>query len=47
MLTRFFNVILALKVVPEQWSIGVIKPIYTTSGDDTTEVHLGHEDLFF
>ena len=35
MLTKLFNVILASGVVPEQWSIGVIKPIYKSSGDDS------------
>ena len=35
MLTKLFNVILASGVVSEQWSIGVIKPIYKSSGDDT------------
>ena len=35
MLTKLFNVILASGIVPEQWSIGVIKPIYKSSGDDT------------
>ena len=34
MLTKLFNVILASGVVPEQWSIGVIKAIYKSSGDD-------------
>ena len=35
MLTKLFNVILASGIVPEQCSIGVIKPIYKSSGDDT------------
>ena len=35
MLTKLFNVILHSGVVPEKWSIGVIKLIYKTSGDDT------------
>ena len=35
MLTKLFNVILASGIVPGQWSIGVIKPIYKSSGDDT------------
>ena len=35
MLTKLFNVILASGIVPEQWSTGVIKPIYKSSGDDT------------
>ena len=35
MLTKLFNVILASGIVPEQWSIGVIKPKYKSSGDDT------------
>ena len=35
MLTKLCNVILASGVVPEQWSIGVIKPIYKASGGDT------------
>ena len=34
LLTKLFNLILASGVVPEQWSIGVIKPIYKASGDD-------------
>ena len=39
MLTKLFNVILASGVVPEQWSIGVIKPIYKSSGDDTDPIN--------
>ena len=35
MLTKLFNVILSSGIVPQQWSIGVIKPIYKLSGDDT------------
>ena len=35
LLTKLFNLTLASGVVPEQWSIGVIKPIYKASGDDT------------
>ena len=35
MLSNLFNVILASGNVPEQWSVGVIKPIYKSSGDDT------------
>ena len=35
LLTKLFNLILASGVVPEQWSIGVIKPKYKASGDDT------------
>ena len=34
-LSKLFNVILASGIVPEQWSIKVIKPIYKSSGDDT------------
>ena len=35
LLTKLFSLILASGVVSEQWSIGVIKPIYKASGDDT------------
>ena len=31
--TELFNLILDSGLFPEQWSVGIIKPLYTNSGD--------------
>ena len=33
MITKLFNLILDSGISPEQWSLGIIKPIYKNSGD--------------